>query len=203
MSPRPQAFGLVLAAGASRRARGAKALMQHDGRPLIVCALTTLREGGCQRAMAVVAPPHVARIRAAVDGAHLLELGTPEQGMFGSLKRGAEVARAFGYSVMMASLVDHPRVAPATVAALLDAYRESPAELLRPVHAGRRGHPILIAGALLERVARAPATSHTRHVLDTALDARDVEVNDVEVNDPAIHQDLDTARDLRRALGRT
>jgi len=198
MSPRPQAFGLVLAAGASRRARGVKALMEVRGQPLVTHALTTLREGGCQRAMAVVAPPHVERIREVVGSARLLELGTPEHGMFGSLKRGAEVARAFGYSVMVASLVDHPRVAPATVAALLQAYRTEPSELLRPMHRGRRGHPILIADALLERVARALATSHTRHVLDTALDARDV-----EVNDPAIHQDLDTARELRRALGLT
>jgi CTP:molybdopterin cytidylyltransferase MocA len=180
-------MGLVLAAGASRRARCAKALVQLDGQSFVARALDTLRRGGCERAFASVARPYGATIRAAIGAANTLHIGTPELGMFASLKRGAEVARAFGYSILIVSLVDHPEVESATVGALLQAYGEAPAELLRPALADRRGHPILIADALLARVARAPATRHTRRMLDTADSGRDVPVSDT-----GIHQDLDT-----------
>ncbi|NOY93629.1 MAG: nucleotidyltransferase family protein [Deltaproteobacteria bacterium] len=187
MSPRPQALGVVLAAGASRRARCVKALAEIEGQAFVLRALETLCRGGCQRALATVAPPHEAEIRAAIGVQRSLRVSAPEQGMFASIKRAAEVARAFGYDALVVSLVDHPRVSPATVAALLDAYRYEPAELLRPSHAGRRGHPILVADDLLERVAHAPASSHTRRVLDSARSARSVDVPDC-----GIHQDLDT-----------
>ena len=41
------------------------------------------------------------------------------------------------------ALVDHPRVKPSTVAALIEAYGEQRAELVRPCHRGLRGHPYL------------------------------------------------------------
>jgi len=196
MNPRPRAFGVVLSAGASRRARGIKALAELEGQTLVLRALETLRRGGCERAVATIAPPHEFKIRAATGTAQTLRIHTPEQGMFASIRRAAQVARAYGYDVLLVSLVDHPNVSATTVSALLEAYREAPAELLRPLRATKRGHPILIADALLERVARAPATSHTKRVLETAQSARDV-----DVNDRAIHQDLDTVTELRRALG--
>ena len=89
--------------------------------------------------------------------------------------------------------VDHPRVTPETVAALVRALPEKPANTwLRPVHEGRGGHPILLDGAaaiaLLERDPDEP--------LRDALRGLGLTPHDVPVDDPGILANLNRPEDL-------
>jgi CTP:molybdopterin cytidylyltransferase MocA len=184
--------GAVLAAGASRRAETAKALVCIDGAPLVVRAVRTLRTAGCAPVWVVVGPPHGARVEAAVD-APVLHNPTPERGMLSSLKLAIDAARAARLQALVVSLVDHPRVVPATVRALVEAWAADRPAVTRPRYAERRGHPYVLDGAAFDAVTDLPDGADPRPTLrglPTQLD--------VEVADPAVLEDLDDAAALRR-----
>ncbi len=189
MSADQRAVGIVLAAGASRRAGTIKALAELDGRPLVSIMCDTLLAGGCERVVVVVGPPHGAAIAHAVATHSVVENPEPELGMFHSLQLG--VAAAGDAGAVVVALVDHPSVRPGTVAALLRAHEAGQGIVLQPEYAGRRGHPFLIDSAAFADIERAAPTAITRDVL--------AEVGDrvgVPVDDPGIVEDIDTREGL-------
>lgn len=190
MSAGRRAVGIVLAAGASRRAGVVKALAEIDGRALVHIICDTLLAGGCERVIVVVGPPHQAAIEKALAGRHaVVENPEPRLGMFHSLQRG--VAAAGDVDAAVVALVDHPGVRPETVAALLRAHAQAPAALLQPEYQGRRGHPFVVDQAAFASILGADPTAVTRDVLAAAGD-RAV----VQVDDPAVLQDIDTRAGL-------
>jgi CTP:molybdopterin cytidylyltransferase MocA len=96
-------------------------------------------------------------------------------------------------AIALVTPVDCPPASDGVVRALLDAMGEAGALAARPCHAGRRGHPVALAGSVLARYR--DEALPLRAVL-AALGAR---VRDVEVDDPAVLDDLDTPADLGRA----
>jgi len=73
-----------------------------------------------------------------------------------------------------------------TIRQLADAFSESRAGVVYPVFDGRRGHPPLIASAILKQVAAgAPGP------LSAVLEAQDEQAREVMVADEAIHFDMD------------
>ena len=180
--------GVVLAAGASRRARTIKALVELDGEPLVARAIRTLREGGCDEVVVVVGPPHAETIAAAIGDAERVDNPRPEDGMRSSLALGLDDR----WDAAVVSLVDHPRVRAETVAALIARWRETRAAVVRPTHAGESGHPFLVARAVFDPLRHEPSPDGARSILRAHAPL------DVEVDDPAIHEDLDTAPDLAK-----
>ncbi len=185
--------GIVLAAGASKRAGRCKALAPIDGVPLLTRAVHLLTAGGCARVHVVIARPHGEAIVRALPGLSFVRNPRPERGMLASLQAGLSAIAADVDAVLVA-LVDHPRVHPATVAALVDTWRVHGASVVRPVHHGRRGHPYLIARAAIDALQATPAESSARAILGTLALAIDV-----AVDDPHVREDLDTPADLVRA----
>jgi molybdenum cofactor cytidylyltransferase len=94
--------------------------------------------------------------------------------------------------------VDCPPASADVTAALLAALRGSPALLAaRPMHAGRRGHPVVVRAELLRR-QRAPEPLPLRTLLAALGDS----VVDVVVDDPEVLVDLDSPAELTaRGLG--
>lgn len=91
------------------------------------------------------------------------------------------------------TLVDHPNIRPATIAALLAAPR---AELAIPRWRGRKGHPMYFSAALTAEFLDLPPDSSakvvvTRHADDTRL---------IDVDDPGIIDDVDDPAAYRRLL---
>lgn len=174
--------GVVLAAGASRRAGTIKALAELDGEALVARAIRTLREGGCDEVVVVVGPPHADAVAAAIGDARRVDNPAPERGMLSSLQRALDDR----WDAALVSLVDHPRVAPSTVRALIDAFAAGDAELVRPTWEGRAGHPYLVARSVFDALREG----------DPAIGPRSIHAacrrRDVEVADPAIREDLDT-----------
>jgi molybdenum cofactor cytidylyltransferase len=85
-------------------------------------------------------------------------------------------------------------VRPETVAALVQAFRETGAPILLPIYQGRRGHPVCFARALYPELLEVPEEEGARALVrrHRAL------LREVPVDDPGIHQDVDTPEDLAR-----
>ncbi len=188
MNASRRAVGVVLAAGASRRAGSVKALAEIDGRALVSIISGTLLSGGCERVIVVVGPPHQSAIESALAAQYdIVENPEPELGMLHSLQLALGAAGDADAAVV--ALVDHPSVRPETVAALLGARGQG--AVLQPEYGGRRGHPFLIDRAAFDVILRAEPTAVTRDVL---MQAGERVV--VHVDDPGVVEDIDTADGL-------
>ncbi|MEU5953018.1 nucleotidyltransferase family protein [Streptomyces sp. NPDC047525] len=192
----PMIAGLLLAAGGGRRLGGRpKALLDHQGRPLVEHAVRVLREGGCTRVHVVLgADADVVREKASLPGCVLIDNPQWAEGMGSSLRAGLASLRedAAEADAALVSLVDQPGIGPAAVARVHAAYR-SPATLAAAAYDGERGHPVLFgsdhwagiaASAVGDRGARAYLKEHSAQI---AL---------VECGDVAQAYDIDTPADL-------
>ena len=212
--------GVILAAGGSTRMGRSKALLPYPGpldrdaaraappKPTFLAACAYKLAAVCAGIFAVIpAGAGGGAIRAA--SAELpgriswIENPEPERGQFHSLQLAAAALLAeerFGGAVICP--VDRPMFAAATLAALAHAF-DAPegagrpvaaAEIVKPSHAGRHGHPVLYSRGFLAAVVNAPTDGNARD-LGRAWAARTVTIN---VADPGVLVNVDTPEDYRR-----
>jgi molybdenum cofactor cytidylyltransferase len=191
--------GLVLAAGASRRARGCKALFAYDATSTrLERTIETQRAAGLERIVVVVAAPWESAIRDHLRSRSDVAIVTntrPELGMLGSVRAGlTSLDRDDAYVVL--SLIDHPGVRPATLRALIDRATSMDARcIVRPRFGARHGHPIVLG----EHSARALVRADESPTLKDALSRVGV-FHSIDVEDGAVLEDLDgpsSGRDQR------
>jgi CTP:molybdopterin cytidylyltransferase MocA len=144
--------GVLLAAGAGRRAGGPKALrVDPDGTSWLLRSITVLRDGGCD-AIVVVVGAEAARAKnvlarsglAADPDVTVVDAPDWQQGMGSSLRRGLFAALGDDVAAVLVHLVDLPDVTAEVVRRLLRKAPRGPAVLIRATYGGRPGHPVLI-----------------------------------------------------------
>lgn len=181
-----RAVAVVPAAGAGERFGGAKLATPIAGVPLIERTVASLRDGGVSEVVLVVGP----------DGDPALEAPDvrrvvnrdPSRGMFSSIQAG------IGDVVADAILVlpgDMPFVTAATVRSLLRVFEARPA-IVSPRHNGKRGHPVVLPGALRDEILAAPAGATLHSIIAHHRDER----VDLDVADPGVLRDVDRREDL-------
>lgn len=189
--------GVVPAAGASSRMGTPKALLDVGGRSFVASAVASLLAGGCDPVVVVVGPGHhEAARRAREAGAQVMVNDDPGEGPITSV-RIALSALAPSVEAIALLPVDHPTVAPSTVAALVHALRDSRAPLAIPVFLGRRGHPTLFARELFPALLDPTLIGGARGVVHARLP----EAALVEVEDPGVVADVDTPEVYRASFG--
>ncbi|WP_082499292.1 MULTISPECIES: nucleotidyltransferase family protein [unclassified Rathayibacter] len=169
--------GIVLAAGAGRRAGGPKALRRaEDGTPWVERAVRRLEAVGCTRVLVVLG--------AGADEAGALVPRSAEsvvaedwaEGLSASLRAG--LAAADGDAALV-TLVDLPDEPAGVAARLLDRSPDGPSALARAVYDGRPGHPVLLGAAHWPAVVRGSSgDSGARDVLRSA-GALEIECGDL------------------------
>lgn len=217
--------GVVLAAGRSSRMGRPKALLPAGGGETFLSRIVrTLREGGVRDVVVVAASDGPLReIRAALASlapgapdtggaalsgaspdARIVLNPDPSRGQLSSLLCGLEAVDQPNVSAMLLTLVDIPLVESATVRALLDAYANTRAPVVRPVQADpavgeahrRHGHPVILDRALFDPLRAADPAEGAKPVI-RACDSRAVTV---PVDDPGAFADIDTPEAYQRAF---
>jgi molybdenum cofactor cytidylyltransferase len=94
----------------------------------------------------------------------------------------------------LVALADQPQSQPATVEAVLQRWRETLAPVVAPVHAGRRGHPMLFDRTLWPQLFSLSADANPRAVLQVA---ESIEM--VEIASDTILADIDTPDEYAQA----
>jgi molybdenum cofactor cytidylyltransferase len=178
--------GILLAGGLSSRAGVFKMETPVGGKPLLLWGLAALA-AACGRVI-VVAGAGAEKVAALVAGWPAVDLVLNHrhaEGMLSSVQAGARRVRAPRFFVLPG---DMPRIGPAVFAALL----AQPGDIVVPACAGRRGHPVLLAGALVPGILAEPSCSS----LGAFLRRRESTV--VETGDPGVLDDIDVPADLAR-----
>jgi molybdenum cofactor cytidylyltransferase len=186
--------GIVLAAGASSRMGRPKALLRIGDRTFVRAVLDALRDGGLTEAVVVVRPGQAAVqdevVRAAFG--RCVENEHPERGQWSSLVAGLDAIDTPGVSAVLVTLVDIPLIGGSTVRRLVERAAASPAPILRAVHRGQHGHPVVFTRAVFDELRRADPSQGAKQVV------RAHHVEDVEVDDPGVSRDIDTPEDYER-----
>jgi molybdenum cofactor cytidylyltransferase len=194
--------GIILAAGRSLRMGRSKALLPcgDSGDTFVRRLAAALCEGGVEEAL-VIGRPDDDELRAEVEAlavrARYVENPKADEGQLSSVLAGLAAADRPGVRAILVTPVDAPMIAPATVAALIAAFRSSAAPILRAVHLGRHGHPVIFSREVFGDLRHADPALGARAVLR----AHAPRVVDVEVADPGVLGDIDTPADydaLRR-----
>ncbi len=186
--------GVLLAAGAGRRAGGPKALRRDgDGVSWLVRSAQVLLEGGCSQVVVVLGCAAAeARTRLRDDDAMADRLAVVEapdwaEGMSRSLQAGLGVVA--GSTDVLVHLVDLPDVTVGVVRRVLALASTGSAVLARAGYSGRPGHPVLIGAdhlaPLLAELEREPGDAGARAYLSRR------EAVLVECGDLASGQDQD------------
>jgi CTP:molybdopterin cytidylyltransferase MocA len=189
--------GIVLAGGASRRMGRPKALLDAGGESFLERAIGTLTAGGCDEVVVVLNSddPEITEL-VPNAGARLTFGGGIGTEQVDSLRAGLQ-ALPPETSAVVALPVDHPLVQARTVAALVEAFRQSSAPIVRPVHGGRPGHPVLFAATVFDELLGGGLTDGAR----TVVRDHAAELEDVRVDDRGVLIDVDTPADYRHHLG--
>ena len=187
-----QLVGILLAAGRGVRfdPGGAQNKLMRalpGGVPVAVAAARTLLSA-IPLVLAVVRPGAdllAAALREA--GCRVVECPNADEGMGASLVFAlSQTHTASGWLI---ALADMPYVDTTTVAALVEALRRD-ADIVVPLHRGRRGNPVGFSRRHLPELLTLGGDQGARRLLKT------YQVTEIEVDDPGIAQDIDTPDDL-------
>jgi molybdenum cofactor cytidylyltransferase len=181
----PQVGVLLLAAGASRRMGDEHKLLKLlHGVPLAAASAKALASAGD---IIAVVGHRGADVAAALDGLVKHSVVNPRaaEGLSSSLQAGI-AALPERWDGVFIHLADMPFVRAQTLATLRAAF--APERIIVPVHAGKRGHPVLWPRAHWPRFAALSGDSGAKAILDALSEA----VIEVDVDDPGVLIDLDT-----------
>ena len=186
---------LLLAAGASTRMGRPKPLLAWGGVPLVAYQVRELRAAGVERVVVVLGHdadgvrPHVP------SDAHIVLNEAYREGRASSLRVGAAALPDEADPVIVLN-VDQPR--PRTLLRqLIGAHDRARALVTVPAFESRRGHPPVLAGALLPELR---AASEAAQGLRGIIAAHAQEVHEVSVTTDIVLLDLNTPEEYERAL---
>jgi molybdenum cofactor cytidylyltransferase len=156
---------IVLAAGASRRFGSQKMRAPIAGRPLVRWTVEHVLASRVDDVV-IVAGREAPAVRDALAGlpVRVVTNARYTDGLSTSLDAGLD---ALGDSVRAAVIVlgDQPSVAPETIDALIDAYRDGGKPIAVPVYRGRRGNPVLFDAALFDELRTVRGDRGARDVI--------------------------------------
>lgn len=184
--------GLVLAAGASTRMGRPKAALPLPGGQTFLCRIVeTLGAAGLPRVV-VVTGAHEVVVRAAWHGrpgtVRFVTNPRWEQGQLTSLLAGLDAVESPALEGLLVTLVDVPLVSPATVGAILAAWRRTRAPIVRPARGGEHGHPVIFDRSVLHELRAADPAEGARPVVRRHA----ASILDVDVADAGAFRDFDT-----------
>jgi len=170
-----------------------KQLLPLEGKTVIARSLETLLAGGVEEIIVVAGPAGDAVAHAAKEyPVRVVRTSDPDGDMANSIRTGRDALSARADCVVIA-LCDYPLVTPQTIAELIAAHGREREKIWIPLHAGRKGHPLLLPRPLLDELNELPTL---RDLVRSDLDR----VRLLEVADPGVLLDMDTPEDYRQIV---
>jgi molybdenum cofactor cytidylyltransferase len=199
----PTIVAIVPAAGLSRRMGQCKQLLPFAGTTVIGHIVDKLLRSRVDE-VRVVGGHQADRLREALASRNVRIIVNPDyehSDMLASIRCGlADLPREC--RAVLVALADQPAIRAELIDALIDALIDRFASVGRgivvPVHAGRRGHPLLLAASYRDEIM----TGHDQVGLRGLLAAHASDVLELPVPESLALSDMDYPEDYRRELAR-
>ncbi|MGE4159638.1 MAG: NTP transferase domain-containing protein [Planctomycetota bacterium] len=171
---------------------GPKALVKLGDVTALEMAVLRLKEAGCSTPTVVVGAQHqdVMRCHQTLDVRWAINTDW-ELGMFSSLQCGLRSIQPQPTRLLV-QLVDHCRVTTAALVDILECSLKHPDRVIRPAHAGRHGHPVVLP----DEVIRVILESNGHVTLREILSPFAFMMESFDMDDRYISNDFDTPYDL-------
>jgi molybdenum cofactor cytidylyltransferase len=189
--------GIILAGGDSTRMGSPKAtLAMPDGRTFVTRIVRTLREAGVTDLVIVTGRHHdavvdtIAQQRFTITP-RIVRNPDPSRGQLSSLLVGMDAVVTRSTEGVLMTLVDVPLIRVSTVTAVIAAWHDARAPIVRPAIGDRHGHPVIFDRAVLDELRRAPIDAGAKSVVR----AHEAEIVNVPVEDEGCLTDVDTPSD--------
>jgi molybdenum cofactor cytidylyltransferase len=189
--------GIILAAGDSTRMGSPKAtLAMPDGLTFVTRIVRTLREAGVTDLVIVTGRHHDAVVDTITQQRftitpRIVRNPDPSRGQLSSLLVGMDAVVTRSTEGVLMTLVDVPLIRVSTVTAVIAAWHDARAPIVRPAIGDRHGHPVIFDRAVLDELRRAPIDAGAKSVVR----AHEAEIVNVPVEDEGCLTDVDTPSD--------
>jgi molybdenum cofactor cytidylyltransferase len=192
-------FGLIPAAGRSRRMGTPKLLLTLNGKTILEHVVSAVRSAGVQEVVVVVAPDAEDLAQLALKaGAHVARLTEQTPDMRATCQFGLDwIEGHFQPSSADHWLLlpaDHPTVRPEVIRSLMQAMNGH--SIAVPSFQGRRGHPTLLHWRHVDGIRKMPAGQG----LNVYIRHMGVETLEVDWPSEEVLRDLDTPEDYQRLM---
>ncbi len=189
--------GIILAAGLSTRMGTQKMLLPFGGATVVAHVAGQLLASALAEVVVIVGHEGERVAEALAERAVRVVVNELyADGMLSSVRCGL---RALGpCEAVLVALGDQPSITTALVDELITAYPRCGRGILVPLHAGRRGHPVLFTGRYRDEVL----TRFDDVGLRALMQAQPDDVAEWPVADEAVLSDMDYPEDYRRELAR-
>jgi len=199
---------VVLAAGGSKRFGANKLLLEINGKAVLGHVLDAVIQSGIEEII-VVTGPYRDQIGSFLSGPYDEEIRTGklrvvynpdhEHGMAASFRTGAESLTKSPLHGIFIVLADHPHLLPQTLVKLAAEHRAVSQKggftpVVHPRYNGKKGHPVLIDGALIGEALRLSNSDQIRYL--TWRHRAEALIVDIPTRD--IIDDLDDHTDLKK-----
>ncbi|WP_134704725.1 NTP transferase domain-containing protein [Ammoniphilus sp. YIM 78166] len=191
-------WGLVLAAGLSRRMGSPKLILPFEGRPMIQHMIHSAVQSKLD-GVAVVINPQWKELEDAVQasGADLIVRNEQaEQGMSTSLTEGLKLLPPEADAVMVL-LGDQPHMQTATIDQLVERFYQVENPIIQANYRGQKGHPVIFTRDLFPQLLKVKGDQGGKDIIRSLSD----QIEWVEFDNEPIN-DIDTMEDYARLIGK-
>ena len=190
----------ILAAGESRRMGQPKALLPYRGATFVHHLMEITRDPRIGVQVVVLgAGADEIRAQLSLPGEQILVNTEWRRGQLSSIQaaiRGLPPNATEGIVVIP---VDHPLISVHLIDELIQAFTGSRKAIVMPVHAGRRGHPVIFRASLYDELLAASDAVGARQVVR----AHPADVEEVATEEEGVLLNLNDPETLQRALGKS
>lgn len=186
-------YGLILAAGESKRIGTPKALLKINSEIFVERIANVLQGSGIQD-IVVVAGAHYNEIASSLKNIKVIFNAQYEFGQFSSLQTGLRAIPKETEFVIVWP-VDLPLIHKETVSILL---KNAKNPITVPVYHGKKGHPVIYSTETIKKILSMEPT-HTGKDLFEYFKNR---ITLITVEDPAVLIDIDTLEDYEKYVKR-
>ena len=189
--------GLVLGAGASSRLGQPKQLLPYQGTTLLEWVVGQARQAPALDEVVVVLGRAADEVRKRVDfgGATVVDNPVFGEGCASSYRAGIGAINAKSDAIMIL-LGDQPGVSPEIIGRVAEVFRERTDQIVLASYRGRKGHPMLFAKPLFDKLVEL----HGDKAAWKLVDANPEMVGSAELDLP-FPEDINTREDFERLSG--
>ena len=190
-------YGLILAAGKSRRMKYPKPFLFYNQKTFVEHVVNNLIRAEIINNIIVITPDHkIFYEQLKLPKTSYVGNSHPERGMIESIQLGLKIIPPNIHGMFL-TLVDHPFVLPSTYKLLRKHASIHPGKIIVPLFNDQKGHPIFIPSCHFNSIV---SLSKQERLDSYIKNKSSLFVEFINCNDPGILCDIDSFFDYKNAL---